>query len=96
MWKYVSIALVSGLILYLVNSTGRIYHELLSELLPQVAEENRHNIQYDMIHSLVENRTLRLTMVLPVAFLCTFILLPYDLAKGWHWIELKIVRFLQK
>lgn len=96
METYLWTAVASWLILYLINSTVRVYRELLSDVLPQVAEENRHNVQFDMIHSLLENRVLRVTMVLPVAFLCTFILLPYDLLKGWRWIEEKIIALMQK
>lgn len=93
MWKFTLLALFSGLIQYLVQSTARIYREIINELLPQVAEENRHNIQFDMIYALLETRFWRIVVLLPVAFLCTFILLPYDLAKGWSWIERRLSRF---
>lgn len=84
MWKYVYCAIISGFIQYLIVSTQQIYNEFLKELLPQVAAENRHNVQYDMIHALLDSRMWRITLLLPVAFVCTFILLPYDVAKAWY------------
>lgn len=96
MWTYFWIAAISWLILYLLLSTSRIYRELIDELLPQVAAENRHSVQFDLICSLYGRWQWRIALVLPVAFLCTFILLPYDLAKGWEWIESRIARLLYR
>ncbi|WP_018131544.1 hypothetical protein [Effusibacillus pohliae] len=96
MSTYIWIAAVSGLILHLLLSTARIYRRLIFELLPQAAEEHRHTMQFDLIGSLIERRLWRLALVLPIAFLCTFVLLPYDLLKGWHWIEVRILRLLER
>lgn len=95
-WKFALIAVISGIVHYLIASTIRIYREFIGELLPQVAEDNRHNIQFDMIRELLEKRVWRLLLLVPIAFLCTFILLPYDVAKGWYWIQRNMSRFLHE
>ncbi len=95
-WNFALIAVASGIVQYLIASTNRIYREFIIELLPQVAEDNRHNIQFDEIRGLLEKRVWRILLLVPIAFLCTFILLPYDVAKGWHWIQRNMSRFLHE
>ncbi|GAX90467.1 hypothetical protein [Effusibacillus lacus] len=96
MWTYVWIAIISWFVSYLLLSTARFYNHLLADILPELAEEYRHTIQFDIICSILGSRMLRIALVIPIAFLCTFIILPYDLAKLWNWMELQISRLLGK
>lgn len=94
MFKLVFLAIISGIVQYLILSAKRIYRELIDELLPQLAEENQHNVQFDVIRGLLDKKSWRMMLLVPIAFLCTFILLPYDLEKVWEWIERNVSRLL--
>ncbi|BCJ85087.1 hypothetical protein [Effusibacillus dendaii] len=90
MWTYLMIAVASGLIEYFALSTFRIYRDIINDFLPELASQSEQPVQADLIQILLTNRFWRLTMVLPVAFLCTFILFPYDLLKGLYWLQAQI------